>query len=50
MDADACLYVRGASAVKTEPPDILNRTLASITAVFLAGVVLHFAVLAIAGP
>ena len=34
----------------TEPPDILNRTLGVITALFLAGVVVHFAVLAIAGP
>jgi hypothetical protein len=33
-----------------EPHDVLNRTLGVITAVFLAGVVLHFAVLAIAGP
>jgi hypothetical protein len=36
--------------MRTEPPDILNRTLGVITCLFLAGVVLHFAVLVIAGP
>jgi hypothetical protein len=36
--------------MRPEPPDILNRTVGVITAAFLAAVVLHFAVLAIAGP
>jgi hypothetical protein len=36
--------------MKTEPPDILNHTLCVIAAVFLAGVVLHIAVSAMAGP